>query len=256
MPLVAFVLATCSRRLHSIFVLRMFNDCLTMTIMHLSILLAGQRRWTAASLLFGVALATKMNVLLFYPALLAVQLATLPLSSVLLNQLGIGLVQLVLGAPFILRNASSYFGLAYNLSREFEWKWTVNWRFLGERGFERLQRGRLLLVLTMLAYAGWLLHRRRSLARASGAGVTSLFFESNLIGIIFSKSLHYQFLSWYSLSIPVLLLRSRRLHWSVAGAMYLAIELCWNVFPSTTLSSLILLVLNGATLFTTLSAPI
>lgn len=35
-----------------------------------------------------------------------------------------------------------------------------------------------------------------------------MLFTSNLIGIVFARSLHYQFYSWYAQQLPFLLLRT------------------------------------------------
>ena len=40
--------------------------------------------------------------------------------------------QLVVGLPFLLENPVSYVTMAFNLGRQFLFKWTVNWRFLPE----------------------------------------------------------------------------------------------------------------------------
>jgi len=37
----------------------------------------------------------------------------------------------------------------------------------------------------------------------------TILFTSNLIGILFARSLHYQFYSWYAQQIPFLLWRTR-----------------------------------------------
>lgn len=255
MPLLAYVLVTGSRRLHSIFVLRMFNDCITMPIMHLCIYAALMEQWTLSSVMFGLALTTKMNVLLFYPALLMLQMARIPRRSLVLNQAAILMIQTVVAIPFLRVNPKGYLSLAYNVNREFQWVWTVNWRFLGQGIFMFLQRSKLLLIIMTISYLVWIGHRRRLFAQASPADVAALFFESNLIGIILSKSLHYQFLAWYSLSIPLLLLRNPTMHWGVAIGAMVAIELCWNVYPSTPISSMVLFSLNLATLMHSLAVP-
>ncbi|XP_041698497.1 dol-P-Man:Man(5)GlcNAc(2)-PP-Dol alpha-1,3-mannosyltransferase [Coregonus clupeaformis] len=66
-----------------------------------------------------------------------------------------------------------------------------------------------------------------------------ILFTSNLIGMCFSRSLHYQFYVWYFHTLPFLL-------WS-GGVKKLAhllrvlilglVELSWNTYPSTTYSS-------------------
>lgn len=66
------VLLCASRRIHSIFVLRLFNDCWAMLFVYLSIWCLCKRRYSLASFLFSVALSIKMNVLLFLPPLLLI----------------------------------------------------------------------------------------------------------------------------------------------------------------------------------------
>ena len=39
-------------------------------------------------------------------------------------------IQFLLGIPFIAENAAGYFGRAYEFSRVFTYKWTVNYKFL------------------------------------------------------------------------------------------------------------------------------
>lgn len=40
--------------------------------------------------------------------------------------------QLAVGAPFLAANWRGYLGRAFELSRVFTYKWTVNWKFLDE----------------------------------------------------------------------------------------------------------------------------
>jgi len=64
-------------------------------------------------------------------------------------------------------------------------------------------------------------------------------FLVNFIGMTFSRSLHYQFYVWYFHTLPYLL-------WSTSLPVIIkllvlgVIELTWNVYPSTVLSSLAL----------------
>lgn len=66
--------------------------------------------------------------------------------------------------------------------------------------------------------------------------VLTLLFTSNFIGIVFARSLHYQFYAWYFMTLPYLLHQTRI---PVVLSMLLlgAIEWSWNVFPATAESS-------------------
>ena len=63
---------------------------------------------------------------------------------------------------------------------------------------------------------------------------------SNFIGIVFARSLHYQFYSWYYFSIPYLLWSGTALPLPVKVAIWLGIEVAFNVYPATPASSLLL----------------
>lgn len=56
-----------SKRIHSIFVLRLFNDPVAMLFVYLAIAFAMRDRWTLASVFYSLGLSIKMNVLLFLP---------------------------------------------------------------------------------------------------------------------------------------------------------------------------------------------
>jgi len=82
-------------------------------------------------------------------------------------------------------------------------------------------------------------NRPGSSVTVSADGVITIAITSNLIGILFARSLHYQFYSWYAYQVPLLAWRTRyptALKLFVVGA----IEYGWNVYPSTRLSSVVL----------------
>ena len=58
-----------SKRLHSIYVLRCFNDCFAMTGLFSAIYMYQKRQWTWGSLLFSCGLGVKMNLLLVLPTI-------------------------------------------------------------------------------------------------------------------------------------------------------------------------------------------
>jgi alpha-1,3-mannosyltransferase len=70
MPPYLHVCLSLSKRLHSIYVLRLFNDCWTMLIAYVAGYLLMTRRVAASIVTFSLAVSTKMNVLLFAPGVL------------------------------------------------------------------------------------------------------------------------------------------------------------------------------------------
>lgn len=58
-----------SKRLHSIFLLRLFNDCFAVFFLFLAIYCYQRRYWTVGSLAYSVGLGVKMSLLLALPAI-------------------------------------------------------------------------------------------------------------------------------------------------------------------------------------------
>jgi alpha-1,3-mannosyltransferase len=65
-------------------------------------------------------------------------------------------------------------------------------------------------------------------------------FTSNFIGVVFARTLHYQFYCWYFHTLPLLVWHARPLHVYVKIALLAAIELCFNIYPATWWSSALL----------------
>ncbi|KAG8896620.1 dolichyl-P-Man:Man(5)GlcNAc(2)-PP-dolichol alpha-1,3-mannosyltransferase, partial [Tulasnella sp. 417] len=256
-----------SKRLHSIFVLRLFNDCWAVAIM-MTAIVAYQKRWLKVGTgLYALALSVKMNILLYLPGILVILVQTAGLLA------GLGHIALVIGIqgllalPFLNTHPKEYLSNAFNLSRVFLYKWTVNWRFVPEEVFLSTGFAKCLLALhvfLLLVFGfkwcqpdgGLFPVIRRSLFRPTeGSGVApmnpdriaTILFTSNLLGIIVARSLHYQFYSWYAQQLPFLVWHTKY-PTPVRLVLLLAIEYAWNVFPSTDLSSGILLVCNTAIL--------
>lgn len=98
--------------------------------------------------------------MLFSPGLLVVLLlrhgwrGTLPLLSLC------ALIQLVLGAPFLLANPHGYITRSFDIGRQFFFKWTVNWRCLPEwlflhRGFHTALLTATIVVWIAFAIKHW-----------------------------------------------------------------------------------------------------
>ncbi|KAB0365358.1 hypothetical protein FD754_009514 [Muntiacus muntjak] len=218
-PFVFFFMCCASYRVHSIFVLRLFNDPVAMVLLFLSVNLLLAQRWSWGCCCFSLAVSVKMNVLLFAPGLLFLLLTKFGLRGAL-PKLGIcAILQVVLGLPFLLENPVGYLSRAFDLGRQFLFRWTVNWRFLPEALF---------------------LHRAFHLALLTAhLSIVSTLFTSNFIGICFSRSLHYQFYVWYFHTLPYLLwaVPARWLTHLLRLLVLGLIELSWNTYPSTSCSS-------------------
>ncbi|PAV90535.1 hypothetical protein WR25_27173 [Diploscapter pachys] len=217
---------------------------------------------------FSFAVSTKMNVLLFAPALFFIFLLNIGVRRTIFCLFICATVQLYMGLPFLLFDWKAYLMRSFDLQRVFLFKWTVNWRFLPEsffldRRFHFFLLFCHLISLTAFGYYVWFRSHgglRASLIELLQGGIRTrtgvaetmfALFTSNLIGISFSRSLHYQFYSWYFHQLPFLLfwnfpsnvdkfekIPSKSIF--VRALLLLAIELCWNVYPSTVWSSFLL----------------
>ncbi|XP_069693593.1 lethal(2)neighbour of tid protein [Periplaneta americana] len=264
-PPYVLVLTCCSSyRIHSIFVLRLFNDPVAMILFYISVNLFLDHKWSLGSLFFSLAVSVKMNILLFAPAILLAYLTCLGLKGTLIQLTICAFVQVLLGLPFLLTNPIAYIRGAFNLGRVFLYEWTVNWRFLPEDIFTNsyFHLSLLALHISLLVYfykPAYIYLRSYATLTSIGAKakkqatvhkekldmdtVSQLFlhplFTANLIGIACSRSLHYQFYIWYFHTLPYLLWSTR--FKNIARLCILGIiELCWNIFPSTYLSSIAL----------------
>ncbi|RFU80236.1 dol-p-man:man5 c2-pp-dol alpha-1,3-mannosyltransferase [Trichoderma arundinaceum] len=264
-PPYIFPLLILSKRLHSVFVLRCFNDCFAAFFLWLSIFFFQRRVWTIGALAYTIGLGVKMSLLLVLPAVVIVLFLGRGFKGALRLVWLMLQVQLVLAIPFITTNWAGYLGRAFELSRQFKFEWTVNWRMLGEELF--LSRG---FSITLLAFhaisllvfisARWLKLKERSLlgiityvvrfqspfSEREETGIsnrvvtpkyiTSAILSANVVGLLFARSLHYQFYAYLAWATPFLL-------WTaspnplVVIPLWLAQEWAWNVFPSTPFSS-------------------
>jgi alpha-1,3-mannosyltransferase len=68
-PPYIFPLLILSKRLHSIFLLRLFNDCFAVFFLFLAIHCYQRRQWTIGSLAYSMGLGVKMTLLLALPAI-------------------------------------------------------------------------------------------------------------------------------------------------------------------------------------------
>lgn len=259
-PYVLILMCCTSYRIHSIFVLRLFNDPIAMILLFSSLNAFLDDHWYLGSILYSLAVSVKMNILLFAPALLSAYLCILGISKTVIHLSICAVVQALLGLPFLIENPISYIKGAFNLGRIFEFKWTVNWRFLSEEIFVNpyFHVSLLLLHLFILAICvpNWMVYLRSyaklkemekylkpKLQKKENVDMSTMsqlfifpLFMANFIGVACSRSLHYQFYIWYYHTLPYLAWCT-----SYKTATKLSIlgiiELCWNTYPSTIYSS-------------------
>lgn len=246
-PYLLLFLVFTAYRIHSIYVLRLFNDAVAMLFLYTAVWLFVNQKWSLGSTFFSIAVSVKMNILLFAPGLLVVLILFLGWQGTLVQIVICALVQVVVGAPFLLNNPVSYINGAFNFGRVFLYQWTVNWRMLPEwlflhKAFHLVLLLTHLLVVFAFARKHWTRHgefmrwRVVKTPKVPPSEIVWMLFTSNLIGLAFSRSLHYQFYVWYFHSLPFLLM-STSLQPAVRVGLLLVLEWTWNVYPSTMLSS-------------------
>ncbi|KAF7304838.1 Dol-P-Man:Man(5)GlcNAc(2)-PP-Dol alpha-1,3-mannosyltransferase [Mycena kentingensis (nom. inval.)] len=278
----AILLLPLSKRLHSIFVLRLFNDCWAVLFVQAATIAYQTNYDDIGTLLFSFALSVKMSVLLYLPALLVVLFKRLGPYGTVRHMLTLGASQALFALPFLEEDHWAYLNSAFEFSRVFLYKWTVNWRMLDEEVFLSKPWANVLLIghVSALVAFGlfkwcssdggvWVVLREGFWSPEKPAGrhpvsadcedfqcfyhtllmdkpvIATTFFTSNLIGILFARSLHYQFYSWYAQQLPFILWRTK-FPVAVKIPILVTIEYAWNVYPSTKLSSSLLLVANAA----------
>jgi alpha-1,3-mannosyltransferase len=228
-----------SKRFHSIFLLRLFNDGPTMLVAYLSIWCFMKNRWNLGCFLFSIAVSLKMNVLLFAPGLLYLLIQESPKWTI--PRLAIcGFTQVIIGAPFLFRHPVSYLRKAFELDRQFFYKWTVNWKFLPEDAFLSKPLAVVLLTLHLSLLGAYFVRVYKSGRKMSGEHVVSTLFVSNFIGICCARTLHYQFYCWYFSSLPFMLWRGTTYPLPLRLVLLLGIEYAFLTFPATTVSSAVL----------------
>ncbi len=271
-----------SKRLHSIYVLRLFNDCFTTLFVVISIMFfqltfkqpSQRKKLTLLSFgtfFYSISTTVKMNAILYFPGILIVfffatnesLIKTLILSATIVA------INVLVAWDFLFTTnvaRTHYLEKSFELGRKFFFKWTVNWRFVPEDVFlsDKFAISLLLLqvfLLVLFATTRWvspLITKRPFIIFVLNAlGISKnknnqclnnlnvpryilkVLTTSNLIGILCARSLHYQFYSWFAWSFPFSLYLTNL--GPIIPVLWLLQEFAWNVFPSTNLSSGILI---------------
>lgn len=243
-----------SYRIHSIYVLRLFNDPIAVLFAYASFFAFLRKRYALSAFLFSFAISIKMNILLFAPGYALIFYEELGLIKSI-KHAGIALgTQILLALPFLCRDPLGYLQRAFDFGRVFLHQWTVNWRFMDEETFKSREFFKTLLyihiaLLLLIFISRWLTvilklfnPQRESTfilwdSRREDPILT--LFIANFVGVACSRSLHYQFYVWYYHSLPMILWATR---YSVPLKILImgCIEYSWNEYPSTTFSSLLL----------------
>ncbi|KAL1303625.1 hypothetical protein AAFC00_006985 [Neodothiora populina] len=275
-PPYVFPMLILSKRMHSIFVLRCFNDCWAVFFLFLAIYCFQKRLWSFGSVIYSLGLGVKMSLLLALPAVGVILLQAVGRNGAIKNAVLMLVVQIVTGLPFLTHDANAYLSRAFEFSRQFFFKWTVNWRFVGEErflsaGFSRSLMALHVSTLVLFITTRWLkpsqqtfVEVMRSVLSPSSvppekpaviaARITPQFCLTTIlsamtIGSVCARSLHYQFYSWIVWSTPFLLWRGGA-HPVLQYVLFFAQEYAWNVYPSTDFSSALVVTTLAVTVAT------
>ncbi len=242
LPVWAAAMLIMSRRVVSIFVLRLFNDGPVALLLYLAV-------WCDASLLATVllsgAVAVKMSALLVLPGYAAVLLRRGGWSGAVLHAALFLAVQVAVGLPFLASHPAAYLSRAFELTRTFEHQWSVNWAMLPEQLFVSGRFAAALLIchvvlLLLFAQFRWggianLVAGKRRVTSAAAA--TRMQLESLLVGIVCARTLHYQFWAVYSGALLLLLLNGAP---RLRVLLWVAAEVVFNIYPPRAWASLLL----------------
>ncbi|EEQ32337.1 dolichyl-P-Man:Man(5)GlcNAc(2)-PP-dolichol alpha-1,3-mannosyltransferase [Microsporum canis] len=256
-PPYIYPLLVLSKRLHSIFMLRMFNDGIAAGFIWASTYMMLNKRWNVAVLLWTLSVSVKMTGLLVAPAIAVILTFAVGFGQALGMGVAFVLVQVLLGLPFLLEKPMGYLSRAFEFTRQFLFQWTVNWRFIGEEVF--LSRSfsvallaiHLSLLVTFLAFV-WIRPANKDLGsliqrafcgqslqcNISRSYVATTMMTSMVIGLLCARSLHYQFFAYLAWTSPLILWKSGS-HPVFTFIVWAAQEWAWNVYPSTNASSMV-----------------
>lgn len=249
-----------SKRMHSIFLLRLFNDCWATFFFWLSVYGATRKQWAVMVLSWTLALGMKMIMLLPLPALAAMLVQGAGTELAVFWGIVSGIITLGSAAPFMGREETSiYLKQAFDLGRQFMYKWTVNWKFIPEQTFLSKPFSYTLLaahagILVAFLHFKWvrpsstgLIHFVKKhfsftdIGRAEQDKITrrltpqlvmDALLSSVVIGMLCARSLHYQFYAYLGWATPYIMWRSGMYPPLVMGVWALQ-EVAWLTYPQT-----------------------
>jgi len=259
-----------SKRLHSIFLLRLFNDCWAAFFFWLSVYGATRQLWSLMVVSWTIALGVKMTMLLPLPALGTILVQGAGSGPAISWGIVSSVITLGSAAPFMGQEETPiYLRQAFDLGRQFMYKWTVNWRFISEETFlsksfaYALLATHTMVLLVFLQYkwvkpssTGLLHFVKKYLINADNKRadqvdiarrltpqfVMDALLGSVVIGLLCARSLHYQFYAYLGWTTPYVLWRSGAQPVLVIGTWALQ-EVAWLIYPQTQWGSLTVVLL-------------
>ena len=242
------------------FLLRLFNDCFAALALFTAIYFYQRKIFTVGSVAYSFGVGTKMSLLLAAPAIGIILVQALPFKRAANALFLMAQVQVTLAVPFM-SHAIGYLTRSFEFSRVFLFKWTVNWRFIGEQMFlsKSFATALTMIHLTLLASFLWTRWSRPSglsipvivstawdplppkvqqkiYLNIKPSFIMTAILTSMTIGMLCARSLHYQFYAYIAWSTPFLLWKSG-LHPVLIYTIWAVQEWAWNVYPSTNISS-------------------
>jgi alpha-1,3-mannosyltransferase len=214
-------LCVLSKRVHSIFMLRLFNDGLAQLMLYMSLLLLLQGKHTRASIIYSCSIGMKLQPLFYCPAFGLCLVLAGGWSHLLLHVCLMLLVQVVGALPFLLANPLAYVSRAFGGPGALQKAWSVNWKCVPSDVFFHPYFPVVLACSTLMCLA-WFAHFRwtpngiahTNLWKWSGSeprvrmldskNMLTLLFSCNFIIIALLRTMHFQFLVWYFHTLPFL----------------------------------------------------
>ena len=147
-----------------------------MCIFYASLLALIYRQHKLSASLYSLAVSVKMNIALYSPAYAIIFLLNVGIFESIKCAINVIFIQILLGRPFLKTDAKAYVTSAFDLSRKFLFRWTVNWRFIPVEIFNSNLFAFTLLslhvaLLFIFAFYKWVPHHSNSSMQVLGMAI-------------------------------------------------------------------------------------